>query len=419
MSDSLATIEQAIDDIRQGKMIILVDDENRENEGDLCMAADKVTPEAINFMAKYARGLICLPMAGEMVDRLQLPMMVKRNGSKHGTAFTASIEAATGVTTGISAADRARTVAVAIDAESDPQDIIMPGHIFPLRARDGGVLVRPGHTEGSVDLARLAGSSSASIICEILKDDGTMARMPDLFAFAKQHRLTIVSINDLIAYRMRHESLVEEVSCARLPTTDDLGELMMKVFTSVVDDHEHVVIQGGELDTSEPVLVRVHSECITGDVFGSARCDCGWQLNASLQQIAKQGGVLLYLRGHEGRGIGLANKLKAYALQDQGLDTVEANHQLGFAADQRDYGIAAQILRHLGIEQMRLLTNNPQKIHSLKGYGIEVASREPLEMPATKDNHHYLHTKREKLGHLLELNIVPHPGKRAKQATES
>ncbi|NKB46699.1 MAG: bifunctional 3,4-dihydroxy-2-butanone-4-phosphate synthase/GTP cyclohydrolase II [Legionellales bacterium] len=407
MSNSLATIEQAIEDIRQGKMIILVDDENRENEGDLCMAADLVTPEAVNFMAKYARGLICLPMTADAIDRLQLPMMVKRNGSKHGTAFTASIEAATGVTTGISAADRARTIEVAIDPTSTPQDIIMPGHIFPLRARDGGVLVRPGHTEGSVDLARLAGRGAAGVICEILNNDGSMARLPQLYQFAKQHQLNIVSINDLIAYRMRHESLVEEVSSARLPI-DDLGEFTMKVFTCVVDDHEHVLIQSGAIDPDIPTLVRVHSECITGDVFGSSRCDCGWQLNASLQQIAESGGVLLYLRGHEGRGIGLTNKLKAYQLQDQGLDTVEANHQLGFAADQRDYGIAAQILRHLGIQQMRLLTNNPQKIHSLKGYGIKIVSREPLEMPATETNHQYLTTKREKLGHLLELKVIPH-----------
>ncbi len=401
MNSKLATIEQAIADIREGKMVILVDDEDRENEGDLVIAADHISAQHINFMAKYARGLICLSMEGQMIDRLSIPMMVEKNRSQFETAFTVSIEAATGVTTGISAADRARTVQVAIDPNSTAKDIVMPGHIFPLRAKAGGVLNRTGQTEGSIDLARLAGLKSAAVICEIVNDDGTMARMPDLQQFSLQHNVKIVTIKDLIAYRMRNENHVREIACSRLPL-ENHGEFTIKVFENNFDNLQHVALIKGDIDAEKPTLVRVHSECLTGDVFGSARCDCGWQLNAALAQIAQEGGVLLYMH-QEGRGIGLGNKIKAYALQDNGLDTVEANHHLGFKADNREYGIGSQILRTLGIKKMRLLTNNPRKIFGINGFELDIVSREPIEMQPTLENMNYLSTKKEKLGHILTL----------------
>ncbi|NLC70535.1 MAG: bifunctional 3,4-dihydroxy-2-butanone-4-phosphate synthase/GTP cyclohydrolase II [Desulfuromonadaceae bacterium] len=396
-----ANIEAALQDIRSGKMIILVDDEDRENEGDLTMAAEKVTPQDINFMAREGRGLICLSMTEERADQLALPLMVQNNNSSFGTAFTVSIEARQGVTTGISAADRARTIQVAIADDTTPFDLARPGHVFPLRAKKGGVLVRTGQTEGSVDLVRLAGMKPAGVICEVMNDDGTMARMPQLREFSRRHGLRIVSIADLVAYRMRTELLVHRAAETVIPTSFG-GEFRAIAYNNDVDQTQHLALIKGEIHEAEPVLVRVHSECLTGDVFGSQRCDCGKQLQAAMAQIEAEGkGVVLYMR-QEGRGIGLINKLRAYALQDQGQDTVEANVSLGFKPDLRDYGLGAQILLDLGVRRLRLMTNNPKKIVGLEGYGLEVLERVPIQIPANGSNRRYLRTKRDKLGHLLE-----------------
>jgi 3,4-dihydroxy 2-butanone 4-phosphate synthase/GTP cyclohydrolase II len=394
-----ASVEEAIEAIRAGRMIIVVDDEDRENEGDLTIAAEKVTPEAINFMAKYGRGLICLSMTGQRLDELEIPLMVEKNTTAFNTAFCVSIEAKHNVSTGISAVDRATTVKVAIDPKTRPSDLARPGHMFPLRARDGGVLVRAGQTEAAVDLARMAGLYPAGVICEIMNDDGTMARVPELTKFARKHGLLMITIADLIKYRMRNERLVKRVASAELPT--EHGAFRIHAFENLLDHETHVALVCGEIGDGKDVLVRVHSKCLTGDVFHSARCDCGAQLEAAMERIAAEGrGVLLYLN-QEGRGIGLANKIRAYELQDQGLDTVEANERLGFKADQRDYGIGAQILTDLGVRTMRLLTNNPRKFVGLQGYGLAVSEAVPLEIPANESTRKYLKTKKDKLGHKL------------------
>ena len=399
---ALATIPEAIKDIKDGKFIILVDDEDRENEGDLIMAAEKVTPEAINFMAKNARGLICMPIIGSRLEELRIPLMVGENTARHGTAFTVSVDAKIrGATTGISAHDRAVTVKAIIDTTIKPEDLGKPGHIFPLRAREGGVLVRAGHTEATVDLARMAGLYPASILCEIMNEDGTMARLPQLEILAEKFNLKIASIADLIAYRRRHEKLVHKVAEAVLPTK--FGEFKAIAYKSDTDADEHVALVMGDLSDEEPTLVRVHSECLTGDVFGSLRCDCGEQLSMAMEAIAKEGrGVLLYMR-QEGRGIGFHNKIRAYALQDKGMDTVEANISLGFAPDLRDYGIGAQILADLGLRTIRLLTNNPKKVIGLEGYGLKVTETLPIVCPPNPYNIHYLETKERKMGHNLGI----------------
>ena len=398
----VSTIQEAIEDIRQGHMVILVDDEDRENEGDLCMAAEHVTPEAINFMAKYGRGLICLSMTNEIADRLNLPLMVSENKSRFGTAFTVSIEARHGVSTGISARDRATTIKTAIAEEATSDDLVSPGHIFPIRARDGGVLVRTGQTEGSVDLARIAGLRHAGVICEVMNEDGTMARMPDLEIVAREHGLKIVTIADLIQFRMQHERLIRRTAEATLPTCYG-GEFKIIVYENDVDDMKHIALVKGNITPDDEVLVRVHSECVTGDLFGSLRCDCGDQLHAAMKMVDEEGkGVIVYMH-QEGRGIGLINKIRAYKLQEDGRDTVEANLELGFKSDLRDYGIGAQILVDLGVRKMRLMTNNPKKIVALQGYGVKVVGRVAIVAEPNEMNVHYLKTKRDKMGHLLEI----------------
>src|SRR3989339_320374 len=403
MTKIFATVPEVIKDLRRGRMIVLVDDEDRENEGDLMMLAEKVTPDAINFMARYGRGLICLTLTDEKADKLNLPLMVRNNTSKFETAFTVSIDASKGIATGISAYDRAKTILDAIKDNANGDDFVRPGHIFPLRAKAGGVLVRAGQTEGSVDLAKLAGAKPIGVICEIMNEDGTMSRLPELIKFCKEHKLKLASNAEIINYRRINEKLIQNITTANLPTR--YGDFRLRIYRSQVDEYLHMALCLGDIGTGkvhkEPVLVRVHSECLTGDIFSSLRCDCGDQLHRAMELIAKEGqGVVLYMR-QEGRGIGLENKLKAYALQDGGLDTVEANTKLGFPADLRDYGIGAQILVDLGIRKIKLLTNNPRRVSALDGYGLEIVKRVPIEIPCTKHSKRYLRTKREKLGHLI------------------
>ena len=394
-----ARIEDAVEAIRAGKMIIVVDDEDRENEGDLTIAAEKITPEAVNFMARHGRGLICLSMTPERLDELEIPMMVARNTSRLETAFCVSIESKSRTTTGISARDRAATVLAAIDPATKPIDLARPGHMFPLRSRTGGVIVRAGQTEAAVDLSRMAGLYPAGVICEVMNEDGTMARVPELSKFAKKQGLLMITIADLIKYRMRTESMVKRIATAKLPTEE--GDFQIHVFENQLDKQEHVALVKGDIADGQNVLVRVHSQCLTGDVLHSIRCDCGAQLDAAMQKISAEGrGILLYLN-QEGRGIGLGNKIRAYELQDEGFDTVEANERLGFKADQRDYGMGVQILRELGVRSMRLLSNNPRKLVGIEGYGLSVSEWLPLEIPASDSTRRYLKTKKEKLGHKL------------------
>lgn len=396
-----SAVKDAIEEIVKGKMVILVDDEERENEGDLCMAAEKVTPEAINFMAKYGRGLICLSITPSRVEELKLPMMTNENTSTFGTAFTVSIEAKKGVTTGISAHDRAVTILTAVNSATKPEDIAMPGHVFPLRAKPGGTLQRAGQTEGSVDLARLAGLYPAGVICEIMNDDGTMARVPQLMEFSKKHDIKVITIKDLIQYRMRTEKFVKQLVTVQIPTEHG-GDFAAIAYANSVTPDIHLALVKGEIKSRDNVLVRVHSECLTGDVFGSKRCDCGDQLHGAMEMIEKEGnGVIVYMR-QEGRGIGLVNKLKTYGLQDNGLDTVEANIHLGFKPDLRDYGIGAQILVDLGVKRMRLMTNNPKKVIGIEGYGLKVVERVPIEIEPHDKNIIYLKTKKKKLGHIFK-----------------
>jgi len=403
MTKIFATVPEVLKDLRRGRMIVLVDDEDRENEGDLMMLAEKVTPDAINFMARYGRGLICLTLTDEKADKLNLPLMVRNNTSKFETAFTVSIDASKGIATGISAYDRSKTILDSIKDNASGDDFVRPGHIFPLRAKAGGVLVRAGQTEGSVDLAKLAGAKPIGVICEIMNEDGTMSRLPQLIKFCKEHKLKLASNAEIINYRRINEKLIQNITTANLPTR--YGDFRLRIYRSQVDEYLHMALCMGDIGNGkvhkESVLVRVHSECLTGDIFGSLRCDCGDQLHRAMELIAREGqGVVLYMR-QEGRGIGLENKLKAYALQDGGLDTVEANTKLGFPADLRDYGIGAQILVDLGIRKIKLLTNNPRKVSALDGYGLEIVKRVPIEIPCTKHSKRYLRTKREKLGHLI------------------
>ena len=397
-----ASVEQAIEDVRSGRMIIIVDDEDRENEGDLMVAAEKTTPEIINFMARHGRGLICLPLTRERLEELHLPLMVNENTARYQTAFTVSIDAKDGVSTGISAHDRARTILAAVDPATRPEHLARPGHVFPLQAREGGVLARAGQTEAAVDLARMAGLRPAGVICEIMNEDGSMARMPQLEEVSRAHGLPILTIADLIRYRMKHETLVRKLDETDLPTR--FGHFRLLVFEDTIRGEHHVALVKGEIEPGRPILVRAHSQCLTGDTFGSDRCDCGDQLHRSMEMIDKEGrGVVLYILTHEGRGIGLANKIKAYAIQDEGADTVEANSRLGFKPDQRDYGIGAQILVALDVRRIRLITNNPRKFVGLTGYGLEIVERVPLEVPPNACNLRYLKTKKEKMGHILDL----------------
>jgi 3,4-dihydroxy 2-butanone 4-phosphate synthase/GTP cyclohydrolase II len=396
------SVEKAVEAVRAGRMIIIVDDEDRENEGDLMVAAEKATPEIVNFMARHGRGLICLPLTRERLEELHLPLMVSDNTARFQTAFTVSIDAKAGVTTGISAPDRARTILAAVDPATRPEDLARPGHIFPLQAVEGGVLARAGQTEASVDLARLAGLTPAGVICEVMNEDGTMARMPQLEAMSERFGIPILTIADLIRYRMHHESHVRKLEETDLPTSH--GHFRIHVYEDTIHGDHHVALVKGDVAGDEPVLVRAHSQCLTGDTFGSSRCDCGEQLHRAMEMIEKEGrGVVLYILNHEGRGIGLANKIRAYAMQDAGADTVEANRRLGFKPDQRDYGVGAQVLVALGVRRLRLITNNPRKFVGLAGYGLEIVERVPIEIPPNACNIHYLKTKKEKMGHILDL----------------